>query len=121
MSPHAVGSVREEGLEAYAHLAEMATHRRSIAYRDLERLLDARPGQVGQILGALAEWCREREYPPLTVIVYHGETGLPWEGVYDCHGLRDADPAAKATWRKQAKATVFAFNWQNAPLSRDDS
>ena len=55
---------------------------------------------VGQFLGEIAVWCRERDFPPLNSLAVNADSGIPGEGYDGAGGYRMKD------WTEEVAQTV---------------
>jgi hypothetical protein len=91
----------ERASQIWAVLAWAATHRQSITYSQLARLVGVPAAGLGQLLEPIQSYCLVEELPPLTAIVVQQGSGLPGSGF----------TGASAEQYAQAIAKVFAHDW----------
>lgn len=91
----------ERASQIWAVLAWAATHRQSITYSQLAKLIGVPTAGLGQLLEPVQSYCLTHEIPPLTAIVVQQGSGLPGSGF----------TGATAAQYAQAIASVFAYNW----------
>ena len=91
----------ERASQIWAVLAWSATHRQSITYAQLSKLIGVPTAGLGQLLEPVQSYCLMRELPPLTAIVVQQGSGLPGSGF----------TGATAEQYAQAIARVFSYDW----------
>lgn len=92
----------QRSLQVWSLLVCAARDRRTYTYGGIATALGMAPQAaiaVPNFLGPIMHYCRQRELPPLTVLVVNHETGAPGEGLTTIEDVnRDRE------W-------VFANNW----------
>ncbi len=91
----------ERASQIWAVLAWAATHRQSITYAQLAKLIGVPTAGLGQLLEPVQSYCITQQLPPLTAIVVQQGSGLPGSGF----------TGATAEQYAQAIAKVFSYNW----------
>ncbi|MPY68057.1 hypothetical protein F8S09_15480 [Deinococcus sp. SDU3-2] len=91
----------ERASQAWAVLAWAARHRQTLTYQHLGQATGMHPAGIGMILDPIQDYCRDRNLPPLTVLVVQKDTGLPSSGF----------TAAQAVQTASDQAKVFSFDW----------
>lgn len=88
-------------LQAWQILISAAMNRQIHTYKTLSILMFGHPatGVLGGILGNIAFYCNENDFPPLTTLVVNSETGLPGEEI----------PVSEDLNRLREK--VYNFDW----------
>jgi hypothetical protein len=92
-------NTNERAAQIWAVLAWAATHRQTITYSDLGRLIGVPPFALGPRLDPIQDYCLAKGLPGLTSIVVTEQTGRP------SHGFTAAEDA------QAEQAKVFRYNW----------
>lgn len=91
----------ERASQIWTVLAWAASHRQSLTYSQVGKLIGVPTAGLGQLLEPIQSYCLENNLPPLTVLVVQQESGMPGAGF----------TATAASGLASAQAAVFAFDW----------
>lgn len=99
----------ERAAQIWALLALAARNRQLLTYDLVSRAIGAPRAAIGGWLAPIQEYCRNRELPPLTVLVVSEQSGLPGGGFNASENV------------PEAQANVFSHDWlaANAPSPAD--
>jgi hypothetical protein len=92
----------ERALQAWQILIGNAMRRQTVTYLGLSREMYQKDaaGVLAKILGHVAYFCRENDFPALTAIVVNKGSGSPGVGI-----------PADASRMDQIREEVYAFDW----------
>jgi hypothetical protein len=100
-------TVKERAAQIWPVLAFAAQRRMTLTYDQLGNLIGVPRHGLAHLLAPIQEYCRGRDWPPLTVLVVQEGTGLPGSGF------------TAAADVPEAQARVFSFNWPASPGPSD--
>jgi alkylated DNA nucleotide flippase Atl1 len=86
-------------------LAWVATHKQTISYGDIAKLIGTPSAAIGQFLEAIQSYCLLNDLPPLTVVVVKKETGVPGDGFVGDHFERGLERVHSHHWLDQRPPT----------------
>lgn len=95
--------IEQQAERIWPLLARAARRRRILTYATVADPLGVPPIGLARPLARILDLCRERGYPPLTVLVVNRRTGRPGGGY--C-GPADLD---------RSREEVYAFRWGDVP------
>ena len=94
-------------VRTYLILIGKATRRETATYREIaEANAVAMPGVGGLCLDPVADWCKARRFPDLTVLVVSEETGQPAEDHVSPTLYRVREGVYRWPWTDYAPPTV---------------
>ena len=67
----------ERASQIWTVLAWAASHRQSLTYSQVGKLIGVPTAGLGQLLEPIQSYCLENNLPPLTVLVVQQESGMP--------------------------------------------
>ncbi len=95
--------------QAWQILVGMAMRRESTTYELLSEKMYGKPaaGVLAKILGHVAYFCEDHDFPPLTAVVISKTEGKSGDGI----PVDNVD---------QGREKVYAFDWYNIPPPTED-